>query len=62
MTSLRIFTIGGAIAYRALFNWVSPWIYIPTLLGGPIFQILPVSPANPPWTSSSTSGTDSELS
>jgi len=40
MTSLRIFTIGGAIAYRALFNWVSPWIYIPTLLGGPIFQIL----------------------
>lgn len=40
MTTLRVFTIGGAIAYRALFNWISPWIYIPTMLGSPLFQIL----------------------
>ena len=40
MTSLRVFTIGGLIAYRALFNWISPWIYIPTMLGSPLFQIL----------------------
>jgi ABC-2 type transport system permease protein len=40
VTSLRVFSIGGLIAYRALFNWISPWIYIPTMLGSPIFQIL----------------------
>ena len=40
MTSLRVFFIGGRIAYRALFNWISPWIYIPTMLGSPFFQIL----------------------
>jgi ABC-2 type transport system permease protein len=32
--------IGGVIAYRALFNWIRPSIYIPTMLGGPLFQIL----------------------
>ena len=40
MSWIRVFTIGGLIAYRALFNWVSPWIYIPTMLGSPLFQIL----------------------
>jgi ABC-2 type transport system permease protein len=40
VSSLRVFTIGGLIAYRALFNWISPWIYIPTMLGSPLFQIL----------------------
>jgi len=40
MTSLRILFIGGAIAYRALFNWLSPWIFVPTFLIAPIFQIL----------------------
>jgi ABC-2 type transport system permease protein len=40
VTSLRIFFVGGAIAYRALFNWISPWLYIPTMLGSPLFQIL----------------------
>jgi ABC-2 type transport system permease protein len=40
MTSLRIFFIGGRISYRALFNWISPWIYIPTMLGGPLFLLL----------------------
>lgn len=39
-SSLRLFFIGGAISYRALFNWIHPSIYIPTMLGSPIFQIL----------------------
>ena len=41
MTStLRVFFVGGLLSYRALFNWIRPSIYIPTLLGGPLFQIL----------------------
>ncbi|GAC1582528.1 MAG: ABC transporter permease [Candidatus Dormibacteria bacterium] len=36
----RTFFIGGIIAYRALFNWLKPAIYIPSMLGAPIFQIL----------------------
>jgi ABC-2 type transport system permease protein len=32
--------VGGRIAYRALFNWLHPAIYIPTMLGTPLFQIL----------------------
>jgi ABC-2 type transport system permease protein len=40
VNSIRVFFIGGYIAYRALFNWLRPAIYIPTMLGGPIFQIL----------------------
>jgi ABC-2 type transport system permease protein len=37
---VRIFFIGGLIAYRGLFNWIRPSMYIPTMLIGPIFQIL----------------------
>jgi len=37
---LRLFFVGGLISYRALFNWLHPKIYIPTMLGGPLFQIL----------------------
>ncbi len=40
VTNLRIFFIGGYISYRALFNWMHPSMYIPTMLGAPIFQIL----------------------
>jgi ABC-2 type transport system permease protein len=40
MSSLRVFFIGGYIAYRALFNWARPAIYIPTMLGAPLFQLL----------------------
>jgi ABC-2 type transport system permease protein len=40
MTNLRIFFVGGYISYRALFNWMAPALYIPTMLGAPIFQIL----------------------
>ena len=40
MNSVRVFFVGGYLAYRALFTWLRPSIYIPTMLGGPIFQIL----------------------
>jgi ABC-2 type transport system permease protein len=40
MNSVRIFLVGGLISFRALFNWLSPWIYIPSMLVAPIFQIL----------------------
>ncbi len=40
MTSARIFFVGGLISYRALFGWLSPWVFIPSLLVAPIFQIL----------------------
>lgn len=40
MTFLRVFFVGGRIAYRALFNWLHPAIYIPTMLGMPLFQML----------------------
>ncbi|GGN28203.1 hypothetical protein GCM10010109_46300 [Actinoplanes campanulatus] len=32
--------IGGALAYRALFNWTTPAMYTGTLLAGPTFQLL----------------------
>ena len=40
MNSFRVFFVGGYLAYRALFTWLRPTIYIPTMLGGPVFQIL----------------------
>ena len=40
MNAVRVFFIGGYLAYRALFNWIHWSIYVPTMLGGPVFQIL----------------------
>jgi len=40
IVSARIFFVGGATSFRALFYWLTPWIYIPTMLIAPIFQIL----------------------
>jgi ABC-2 type transport system permease protein len=40
MSAIRVFFIGGYLAYRALFNWIHWSIYVPTMLGGPVFQIL----------------------
>ena len=40
MSALRVFFVGGAISYRALFNWISPGMYATTMLGSPLFQIL----------------------
>jgi ABC-2 type transport system permease protein len=36
----RVFFVGGLISYRALFNWISPGLYVTTMLGSPLFQIL----------------------
>ena len=40
MAALRVFFIGGLLSYRALFSWMSPWIFIPSLVITPVFQIL----------------------
>ena len=40
MTNLRVFFLGGVFSYRALFNWISPVMYVTTMLGSPLFQIL----------------------
>lgn len=40
MRSLRVFFVGGLISYRALFGWLSPMVFIPSLVVAPVFQIL----------------------
>jgi len=40
IVAARIFLVGGAISFRGLWNWLTPWIYVPTMLIAPIFQIL----------------------
>jgi ABC-2 type transport system permease protein len=40
IVAARIFFIGGLTSFRALFYWLTPWIYIPTMLIAPLFQIL----------------------
>jgi ABC-2 type transport system permease protein len=37
---LRVFFVGGYISYRALFSFLSLWIFVPALVLTPIFQIL----------------------
>jgi ABC-2 type transport system permease protein len=36
----RVVVFGGLYAYRALFAWANPLVYVPILLVQPIFQIL----------------------
>jgi ABC-2 type transport system permease protein len=40
VTTWRVFFLGGLFSYRALFNWISPLLYVTTMLGSPLFQIL----------------------
>jgi ABC-2 type transport system permease protein len=40
IVAARIFLVGGVTSFRALWYWLTPWIYIPTMLIAPIFQIL----------------------
>ena len=40
IVAARIFVVGGVTSFRALFYWLTPWIYVPTMLIAPIFQIL----------------------
>jgi ABC-2 type transport system permease protein len=37
---MRLILVGGALAYRALFNWTSPAMYAGTLLATPVTQLL----------------------
>lgn len=37
---MRVFFVGGILSFRALFSWLTPWIYVPTLLVAPLVQIL----------------------
>jgi hypothetical protein len=37
--AVRVLFVGGGISYRALFNWISPGMYVATMLGAPLFQI-----------------------
>ena len=38
--SVRVFFVGGLMSYRALFNWINPWVMIPSFFVAPLFQIL----------------------
>jgi ABC-2 type transport system permease protein len=40
MTAARIFFVGGVLSFRALFSFLQPAIFIPSMLVAPIFQIL----------------------
>lgn len=40
LSLFRLMGVGGVIAYRALFNWTTPGMFIGTLLVGPLFQLL----------------------
>jgi ABC-2 type transport system permease protein len=40
MNSIRVFFVGGATSYRALFHWMNPWIFIPMLLVLPATELL----------------------
>ena len=40
MNWLRVFFVGGLTSYRALFNWISPWVFVPHMIGYPVFEIL----------------------
>jgi ABC-2 type transport system permease protein len=40
VNGLRVFFVGGLTSYRALFHWLSPWIFVPMLVVTPLFQLL----------------------
>ena len=40
ITAMRVLFVGGIISFRGLFNWLNPYIYVPTMLVAPIFQVL----------------------
>jgi ABC-2 type transport system permease protein len=37
---MRVLIVGGLMSYRALFNWISPWSFVPLAIGYPVFEIL----------------------
>ena len=39
MNAARVLVVGGVISFRALFNWLTPWIYVPVLLVVPATEV-----------------------
>jgi ABC-2 type transport system permease protein len=40
LSAVRVFFVGGLLSYRALFHFLQPAIYVPSLLVAPVFQVL----------------------
>jgi len=40
MNTARLFFVGGLLAYRGLFRWLTPSVFVPTMIGIPIFQMI----------------------
>jgi len=40
MNWFRVLFVGGLTSYRALFNWISPWVFFPIMVAFPVFEIL----------------------
>jgi ABC-2 type transport system permease protein len=40
MNTVRLVFVGGWLSYRALFNWLRPAVYVPSMLGIAIGQVL----------------------
>jgi ABC-2 type transport system permease protein len=40
VNAFRVFFVGGATSYRALFHWMNPWIFIPMLVVLPTTEML----------------------
>jgi ABC-2 type transport system permease protein len=39
VNAARVLFVGGLISFRALFNWLTPWIYVPVLLVVPVTEV-----------------------
>ncbi|HEY7484453.1 MAG TPA: ABC transporter permease [Streptosporangiaceae bacterium] len=40
MKTVRVVVVGGFLSYRALFQWLRPSLFVPTMLVTPVFQVL----------------------
>ena len=52
MRSVRKALVAGLISYRGLFGWISPGMYVATLIGSAIFQMLAFVFAGRDWAGS----------
>jgi ABC-2 type transport system permease protein len=40
MSGIRLFFVAGVLSYRALFRWLTPSAFIPSVIGTPVFQLV----------------------